>query len=246
MTYTFLILEDDIEVQDDLRNTIISMNCQNKTLMADNVDDALKILEDYSIDAAFVDIHVLGEKTGWQFIKEIRKTNELMPIAVISSTASINDMLDGFNKYNMIAGIDKPYTEESIKAAINKTIALLEHIDDEVIALKGYGRVTKLYKGKDIYCVERRNSSRSVVVTAYDCDTRELVETEFPLRGSIIEIANKFTRKKTLIRCHQSFLVNPRYIDGIDWRNDELILTNGKKLAMGGENYIQYLEPFIK
>lgn len=246
MAHLFLILEDDLEVQGDLKEIICNVNDQNEVLTTNNARDGLTMLANCDFAALFVDIHLIGKESGWDFIKQVRAQNPFIPIAVISSTATTKEMLDGFNRYQLMGGIDKPYTEEQVRKVVTKAVTFLKQIDDEVISIKGYDSTSEKYRSKDLYCVERINKKRSVVITAYDSKTKQVVETEVPLKGSIMEIANKFKRNKTLLRCHQSALVNPRRIQKIDWRNDKVTLTNGKKLPIGGENYKRELELFME
>ena len=247
MGYTFLILETEVAIQNDLKRIIATMDEQNKILMTDKAEVGLVMFGKYTVDILLVNTQLTGDTTGWQFIAEAREANPFIPIVVISTDSSVEDMLAGFKKYNLMDVIALPYEENEIEQAIKKSKAFLEKIDDEVITVKGHG-ISKRYQARDIYCAERpkrSSNNRCIIITAYDHGTGEVVETELPLRGSIMELVDKFRHKKTLLRCHQSHLVNPRHIDKIDWRHSKVILTTGRELPIGGEKYKQELDPFV-
>jgi len=247
MGYTFLILETEAVVQTDLKRIITAMDQGNKILMTDKAEVGLVMFEKYTIDIIITNTRLTGDGTGWDFIAQAREANPFIPILVISADSSVDEMLIGFKKYNLMDIISQPYEESEIEQAIKKSKAFLEKIDDEVITVRGHG-ISKRYQARDIYCAERpkrSSNNRCIIITAYDHGTGEVIETELPLRGSIMELVDKFRHKKTLLRCHQSHLVNPRHIDRVDWRHGKVILTTGRELPIGGAKYKQELDPFV-
>jgi two-component system, OmpR family, response regulator VanR len=76
-----LLLEDNNEF---IENIISLFNMfVKKTFIAKNIADAKKILEDETIDIIISDIHLKNEN-GLDFIKEIRASNQEIPIAILS------------------------------------------------------------------------------------------------------------------------------------------------------------------
>jgi DNA-binding LytR/AlgR family response regulator len=53
-----------------------------------------------------------------------------------------------------------------------------------------------------------------------------------------------FKRENRIIRCHQSLLVNPNMIVGLDWASEQLILPLDIKVPVG-EKYRDKIAPFI-
>ena len=247
MGFNFLILEPELSTQNYLKRIIHKLNPQNTVLTADKGEVGLILYEKYSCDIMLINGDLKGTISGWHFIETIRSMHPFIPIILISSKNNVNEVLEGFKRYNLMDSINVPFDAEYVENAINKSLIFLEKIDEEVILLKGHG-ISKRYNARDIYCAERPkrpNNNRCIIITAYDRERKEIVETEVPLRGSIMELVEKFKHKKTLLRCHQSHLVNPRYIDKIDWRNNKVILTTGRELPIGGEKYKQELDPFV-
>jgi len=247
MGYTFLILETEVATQNDLKRIITSMDENNKILMTDKAEVGMVMFEKYTVDILLVNTQLANETTGWEFIAQAKEVNPFIPIVVLTVNSSMEEMLAGFRRYNLMDIITQPYEGQEVEQAIKKSKAFLEKIDDEVITVKGHG-ITKKYQARDIYCAERpkrSSNNRCIIITAYDHGADAVIETELPLRGSIMELVDKFRHKKTLLRCHQSHLVNPRHIDKIDWRHSKVILTTGRELPIGGEKYKQELDPFV-
>ena len=247
MGLNFLILEQEVKTINFLKKVIESINHENKILTADRAEVGLILFEKYSVDIVLVNTELKGTVSGWKFIERLREQYKYVPIILINSNNNLTEVLEGFKRYNLMDSLSKPLEVDYVEQAIRKSLGFLEKIDEEIILLKGHG-VSKRYNARDIYCAERPKrpqNNRCVVITAYDRQKGEITETELPLRGSIMEIVDKFKHKKTLLRCHQSHLVNPRYIDRIDWRKNKIILTTGRELPIGGEKYKQELDPFV-
>jgi len=81
------------------------------------------------------------------------------------------------------------------------------------------------------------------MVTIYDEFSNELIEEEFTVKNSLTEVPKLFSAPNKMIRCHQSWLVNPRVIVG-ETRRD-LILTSGLQIPFG-EKYTDSLKPYIR
>lgn len=100
-----LLLEDSDEF---IENAISLFNMFVKTtFVAKNIKEAFKILENENIDLIISDIH-LKKESGLDFIEEIRKTKNEIPILILSGYKD-EDLLFKAMSLNLSAYLLKPY-----------------------------------------------------------------------------------------------------------------------------------------
>jgi DNA-binding LytR/AlgR family response regulator len=85
---------------------------------------------------------------------------------------------------------------------------------------------------------------KKIVVTSYDDTVNEITSEEFSINSSLAEIFELFENDKDIIRAHQSWLINPKMIRGLNLVKEELILVNNIHIPVG-ETYKKELSPFI-
>lgn len=107
-----------------------------KTAYVNSFDEAVAFLEKNIVSLLLIDIN-LGEKSGFDLCKEVRKNYD-MPILFISARTSDDDVLIALN----IGGDDyikKPYTLSILLAKVKAVLARYEKSRDELIALSCSG-----------------------------------------------------------------------------------------------------------
>jgi len=244
MTFSFLILEDEQAFINKIESVIQTMNIGSKFLTAHTVEEALEKAKSTSIDIFLVDVDLNEERTGLEFIHEIRKTYPLSPMIVISSLVEIHHKIAAFNDLKVLGYIDKPFKDEQVIADITKGIELAKIINNRTVLFKRQN-FAKTYRTKDIYCIQRMPKGRKkIMVTAYDEITNNVSTTEFSIKSSLTEVLELFQNSQDVVRCHQSWIVNPNFIRGFDVNKEEIILANNIKIPLG-DTYKQNVASFI-
>ena len=244
MGYKILIAEDDLKVQNNLKNLILAINGENKVLATDQAEISEEWVKEYDFDMFYIDIQLAGKENGWDLIKKIAHTHPGYPIIVVSGAVDQSEIISAFNNQLIFMIINKPYTAEDIFSSFNKAVDALKYIPSQSISFKADG-IRKRYKETDIYYVKRHQTvQQKAIVRAYDALNKCIIETEVSLRGTITKITSMFRREKTLIRCHQSYLVNPRHIVEYDYAEEQLVLTDGTHIPVGAK-FFKEISPFV-
>ena len=244
MGYKVLIAEDDFKIQKDIKKMIISLDNENTVTTTNQAEKAIKWIEVEDFDIFYVDIQLANNQTGWDLIKNITRTHPGYPVIIISGVATEPDIINAFNEQSILMYINKPYTEDDIAQSFEKAKLSLKYLPNQFISFKADG-INKRFKEADIYYVKRHHRvQQKAIIRAYDARSERIIETEVSLRGTITKIAEKFRRKKTLIRCHQSYLVNPRHIVEYNYRDEELSLSDGTKVPVGAK-YFRDIKQYV-
>lgn len=113
-----LLVEDDVALQDQLRQQLESINYSVDT--ADDGEIGLFQATEYDYDAAVIDLG-LPKLDGKDLIKTLRKKNISFPIIVLTARDRWQDKVDGLD-----AGADdyltKPFHHEELQARLNALI----------------------------------------------------------------------------------------------------------------------------
>lgn len=172
-----LIIEDDCNIQNIIKRNIIREG-YNVYTATDGLM-GLQILDENKIDLVILDL-MLPKLDGYEFTKEVRKTNELLPILMITARSLIEDKRLAFK-----TGVDdymtKPLDMEELILRIN---ALLRR--SKIMVEK------KIVIGKVVVDCETQTVSRDTEVT-------ELTQKEFALLYKLLSYPNKiFTRNQLM------------------------------------------------
>jgi len=244
MTYSFLILEDEQQFINKIDSVIKSMDIDSKVLTAYDVEEALEKANSTAVDVFLVDINLNESQSGLDFIRELRITYPLSPIIVISSLVEMHHKITAFNDLKVLGYIDKPFENEQITSDLIKAIEIAKIINNRTVTFKRQN-FARTYRTKDIYCIHRMpKGKKKIVVTAYDESTGEYSTDEFSIKSSLAEVLELFQNSKDVVRCHQSWIVNPKFIRGFDVNKEEIILINNIKIPLG-DTYKHNVASFI-
>lgn len=112
--YTILIVEDDKRVAELLETGLEENGYQ--TMVAYDGEMGLRLFRSHPFHLVISDI-ILPRLNGFEFCKEIRKSNEQIPVLMLTALGTTNDKLDGFD-----AGADdymtKPFDFRELIARI--------------------------------------------------------------------------------------------------------------------------------
>ena len=188
--------------------------------------ELLQALE--SFDIVFLDIIMQdldGMKTAQAFRK---KASDKILIFVSSSREYV------FEAYDVEAFqyLLKPVDDRKLKNVLQKAIVKTQSRSQEFIIVSRERQKKKLFLD-DIYYFEIKGR----IVDAHG------PEEIFTYYEQIGELENKI-RDKGFFRCHKSYLINLKYVDG--YNRQEAILENGEKIVIAKRRYDEFVQEMLK
>ncbi|MCM1563525.1 MAG: LytTR family DNA-binding domain-containing protein [Clostridium sp.] len=191
-----------------------------------NGRELLQALE--SFDIVFLDIIMQdldGMKTAQLFR---RKASDKILIFVSSSREYV------FEAYDVEAFqyLLKPVDDRKLKSVLQKAVRKTEKRPQEFIIVSRERQKKKLFLD-DIYYFEIKGRIVDVHGT----------EGIFTYYGQIGELEDKLW-DKGFFRCHKSYLVNMKYIDG--YNRQEVVLENGEKIVIAKRRYDEFCQEALK
>lgn len=188
--------------------------------------ELLQALE--SFDIVFLDIIMQdldGMKTAQAFRK---KASDKILIFVSSSREYV------FEAYDVEAFqyLLKPVDDRKLKNVLQKAIVKTQSRSQEFIIVSRERQKKKLFLD-DIYYFEIKGR----IVDAHG------PEEIFTYYEQIGELENKI-RDKGFFRCHKSYLINLKYVDG--YSRKEVVLENGEKIVIAKRRYDEFVQEMLK
>ena len=188
--------------------------------------ELLQALE--SFDIVFLDIRMPemdGMKTAQLFRK---KASDKILIFVSSSREYV------FEAYDVEAFqyLLKPVEDRKLKNVLQKAVLKTERRSQEFIIVSSQRQKKKLFLD-DIYYFEIKGR-------IVDAHGPEGIFTYYEQMG---ELENKL-QDKGFFRCHKSYLVNLKYVDG--YNRQEAILENGERIVIAKRRYEDFCQEVLK
>ena len=188
--------------------------------------ELLQALE--SFDIVFLDIIMQdldGMKTAQAFRK---KASDKILIFVSSSREYV------FEAYDVEAFqyLLKPVDDRKLKNVLQKAIVKTLSRSQEFIIVSRERQKKKLFLD-DIYYFEIKGR----IVDAHG------PEGIFTYYEQIGELENKI-QDKGFFRCHKSYLINLKYVDG--YSRKEVVLENGEKIVIAKRRYDKFVQEMLK
>lgn len=188
--------------------------------------ELLQALE--SFDIVFLDImmpEMDGMKTAQLFRK---KVSDKILIFVSSSREYV------FEAYDVEAFqyLLKPVEDGKLKSVLQKAVLKTEKRSQEFIIVSRERQKKKLFLD-DIYYFEIKGR----IVDVYG------PEGIFAYYEQIGELENRL-RDKGFFRCHKSYLINLKYVDG--YNRQEAVLENGIKIVIAKRRYDKFVQEVLK
>lgn len=119
---TVLIVDDDKSIRELVRE-IVEMDGHN-VLLATNGQEALGLCKEHHPDLVITDL-IMPEKTGLDFIMEIKATKPNVPIIAISGGGGITGDVDYLPIAKLLGAslvISKPFDMKKLRAAITEAL----------------------------------------------------------------------------------------------------------------------------
>ena len=178
-------------------------------------------------DIVFLDI-IMRDLNGLKTAQIFREKFDRILIFMSSSREYV------FEAYDVEAFqyLLKPVEDGKLKSVLQKAVLKTESRSQEFIIVSRERQKKKLFLD-DIYYFEIQG--RVVYVHG--------PEGIFTYYEQIGELENKL-RDKGFFRCHKSYLINLKYVDG--YNRQEAILENGEKIVIAKRRYDEFVREVLK
>ena len=170
------------------------------------------------MDALFLDIQIPGEMSGLAAAKQIRNTNESLPIVFITSYRQYAE--EGYT-VNAMRYLHKPITEEAITDCMNLIWRRWCLQNGDCVVLDLPTQILRLPIQSILY-------TEVIGHTCYVQVTDRIEAYQF--RQSMNYIQQRLS-SKIFVQCHRSYLVNLMYIRQIT--KNSLVMSDGKEIQIG-------------
>ncbi len=188
--------------------------------------ELLQALE--SFDIVFLDI-IMQDLNGMKTAQIFReKASDKILIFVSSSREYVFEAYDVEAFHYLL----KPVDDRKLKSVLQKAVLKTESRSQEFIIVSRERQKMKLFLD-DIYYFEIKGR-------IVDVHGPEGIFTYYEQIG---ELENKL-RDKGFFRCHKSYLINLRYVDG--YNRQEAILESGKKIVIAKRRYEEFCKEVLK
>lgn len=217
----FIIYEDNKKWQQHYKNAILKVigNKQDKyhILIFNKYSKEMKRKIESLIgkNIFLLDIEVPG-KSGLDFAREIRKTEDWMSqIIIISSHSNFKE--EGFtSKILMLDFIDKNENiEENIRSAI--VVALRIHAEYKAFKFIYNNELYQIPYDDILYFEKNLNNNYTSIITK---------TKEYKIKQSIKNIETELLTAPEFFKTHQSCIVNLKRIDHVDFSENRIYFPN--------------------
>ena len=230
MKKTVLIIEDEIEQLNVLKQLVRAAGENAEVFTATDVTHAYEILMEKSIDVFLVDIILdttrPGDTAGVRLVERIRKIPKYMFTPVIFVTSLEDPTMYAYTDLNCMGYIEKPFEPERIIKLVEKALNYTTAREKEISITFRKDGILYPVRLKEIVYMESQNH----VIHVHLRDGSEL---EIPYK-TCKQILQE-TDEGSLLQCSRSTIVNREYVQGVDVPNRYLMLKEGfGMLDIGG------------
>ena len=221
MKKAILIIEDDAEQLDMLKQLVMAVGANAEIYTADNVTSAYRILMEKTIDVFLADIILdttkPGDTAGIRLVEKIRKIPKYMFTPVIFITSLEDPAMYAYTDLNCMGYIEKPFAPEQVVKLVVKALNYTTEREKEISLTFRKDGILYPVKLKEIVYMESLNHIMYIHL----------------LDGSVLEIPYKTCKQvmqetdtNCLMQCNRSTLVNKEYVLSIDAPNRFLTLKD--------------------
>lgn len=220
-----LIAEDETFIAENLAAIVRNAGHEVVALVDDKVSFSDIAFSD-QIDIALLDIRMHGEDLGYFFAERLR--DQQIPFVFITSFSDRETLKDAIS-LRPYGFITKPFSKDEIVTILSQ---LELEIRDSALLVKTGNEYVKIRK-EDIQYLKSEN----VYVTIYTAEDRIVI------RAKLSDLCDNFT-KNEMLRVHQSFAVNPKFI--MRFSETEVFLTNSMAIPISRKYQIDVKEVLTK
>ena len=241
MTISFMILDRNATFSEKLKEVVEHKlteltGIEAQIITATSLSEAMDKKD--LADIHLVELDLMEKGNGLDYINEISKgyseDEPTIPVIVVSSYSEEFYKMRALNDLKVVGYIEKDtYSEEQLLKDLRRAVKCFKGFNNRTVTFSRPG-YKATYAEKNIWCINRLpHGQKKIVVTVYDELNGDLFEEEFSIKSSLTEIPGMFSSPDKIIRCHQSWLINPSVILGETKKH--LVLLSGKVIPLGGE-----------
>jgi len=218
------ILDDNIKLLEEYEQLLPALfkknNIEGQIVIATtDYREFLREVRNQSVNVCIIDINLRSEVNGISIAKRLRK--EKLKTEIIFCTGMLEFMHEAFdvNAYHFVV---KPISRNLEKCLVK----LSKEIDERnksngIIEIKSGSRI--YYIPLDSITHICREGTKSTIYTK-----NHILEVYESLE-SMLALLND----ERFIRCHRAIIINKNYLDYVDKKNKDIVLTNGFKCKLG-------------
>ncbi len=231
INFKVAIIEDCKDDSNHLINLLNIYQEDNKDIFyqVDNFTDASIFLDKFNFqyDLLFIDIDLNNSINGLDFAKKIREKDEnvlIIFVTNISKFATFGYEVDALNY------IVKPIRYQALVACMQKVIKIIKNRPTKSLIINTTKGIKKISIDQIMY----------IEVEGHDIKVH-LASEIIQFVGSLKNV-EKNIDSPNFVRCNYCYLVNLKYIHGID-KND--VLINNEKLRISAPRKKKFVEQFM-
>lgn len=233
MRKTVLIVEDDNEQLNMLKQLVLTANENAEVYTTDSVAEAYKLLMEKTVDVFLVDIVLDAGKPGdtaeIRLVERLRRVPKYMFTPVIFVTSLEDPAMYAYTDLNCIGYIEKPFDPMRIVKLVERALNYTTAREKETTLSFRKDGVLYPVRLKEVVYMESINH----VMYVHMAD------------GSVLEVPYKTCKcvlreedtSGSLVQCGRGVLVNREYVHGIDTANKYLMLKDGHGMVNIGGRY---------
>ena len=229
-----LVVEDDQIISNEIENVILGIDNNIKVINADDGQTALKVAQTIRVDVFILDIG-LPDYDGLELAKDIRKTYLFNPIIIQSSNSKASYQQEVHDQIENIAYLSKPYSKQKLIEKIKRSIEIAHRLGGNQLKIKqnGFCRIIDI---DDILFIEKIKGYKNVEISLYDQNLNQVYREEL-LGISLSSIIDMLSYKCDLLRCHKSYIINPKAIKKLNYAENTISLNHTSYKIPIGKTY---------
>jgi len=227
-----LIIDDEQKARNILQHYVQNLLPEiTETRLADSVDSAFSIMEDYAPDIVFLDVE-MPHKSGFDFLLQLKE-----PAFDVIFTTAYNQYAIQAIRFSALDYLLKPVDPDELQAAVRR------HLERKESAAEKKQLFDNLVENIGKKEVKDFKIAVPSAGGAYFFMIDEIIRLEADRSYTYIHLSNRkpFLASKTLkhfeemltefnfIRTHKSHLVNPKHITRLSSDREWVMLTDGSK-----------------
>lgn len=240
---TILIVEDEELVRERLEQLIINMGKEIKVMLAATKKEAQQITKCMDMDIFIIDIG-LPDGDGIELARELKINYPLNPIIIESGNGDNANYNRLHDQIEYSAFLVKPFLDSQLIDKVNIALSYVEGLNKSssiTIGRNGYVRIIQM---RHIIYIEKIKDQRKVAIASINADNDFSIEE---YNGySLNSVVNMLKNKNELLRCHKSFIVNPKMITELIYSKDAIKLMHTDREIPIGRAYREAIDCIIR
>lgn len=213
-----VIVEDSRLARNELKELLKAYENIELFGEAENVDEALLLIQNTRPDVLFLDIN-MPEKDGFELLEQLDE----VPITIFT-TAYDEYAIKSF-EYNALDYLLKPISEKRFAMAMDKVIAELNRQNDAKVSVPSLNENSQIFikDGEKCWLVKIRDISHFEIVGNY---TRVFFQDQKPLLYKSLNQVEEKLPQQSFFRANRQQIINTNFIENVvPWFNGKLKLT---------------------